>query len=78
MAVVLYKCFCLSMQHVAYVGQCLNFQSDLTAQNISSHQIDCVGFFYNLKRTLIELMQSLVTKINDLDFLRLESSAWNF
>ena len=65
--------FCLSIQLV-YVGQRLNFQSDLTAQNISSHQIDCVGFFYTLKWILIELMQSLVTKINDLDFLRLESS----
>lgn len=58
---ILNKCFCLSIQHVVYVGQCLNFQSDLTAQNISSHQIDCVGFFYNLKRTLIELMQSLAS-----------------
>ena len=34
-------CFCLSIQLV-YVGQRLNFQSDLTAQNISSHQIDCM------------------------------------
>ena len=44
----------------------------------SSNWLACVGFFYTLKWILIELMQSLVTKINDLDFLRLESSAWNF
>ena len=37
------KCFCLSILLV-YMDQRLNFESDLTAQNISSHQIDLHGY----------------------------------